>query len=114
MATLKVMLNVEMKRVDLRKVRCKMRVRENLKLGWRRVYMMSLSKRVNFPLTHTRQVVLNHPEMDHPLHFFRLLITDEMLDGVVAQTHLYASYCCTHDRSLLMRTTVVVSIVQQR
>ena len=26
-----------------------------------------------------------------PLHFFRMMVTDEMLDEVVAQTHLYAT-----------------------
>lgn len=64
-------------------------MRENMRMGWGRMYVMSLSKTVEFPLTCTRQVALNQPEMEH--HFFQLYINDEILENIVAQTQLYAN-----------------------
>ena len=60
---------MEMARAVAQRVRSRTRVRENTKLCWGKMYVMSLSKRVEFPLTCTHQVVLNQPETEHHFTF---------------------------------------------
>ena len=86
------MLKMDMARAVAQSVRSRTRVRENMNEVVLGEGVRDVSEQESGISTYMYTPGCTQPARDGtPLNFFQLLITDEFLDDVVAQTHLYAN-----------------------